>query len=87
MARPRLPRDETARNEIYEELKRYSIGKNTLPNAHSFYKNVLLKRGYDIKFSTFRDHWKELIADGLISIDTDTGGTVLNDIEVKEKAS
>jgi hypothetical protein len=87
MARPRKPRDETARGEIYEELLKYSTGKNTLPNAHSFYQNVLKPRGYDIKFSTFRDHWKELILDGLISIDKQTGGTILNDAEVKEKVS
>lgn len=87
MARPRKPRDETARGEIYDELKQYSVKNSTLPNPHSFYHNVLIPLGYNMKFSTFRDHWKELILDGLICIDPKTGGTVLSEVEVKEKAS
>lgn len=86
MARPRKRLDETARGEIYFELKRYSVGNKTLPNAHSFYHNVLIPLGYVMKFSTFRDHWKDLILDGLIAIDQKTGGTILTDVELVEKS-
>jgi hypothetical protein len=73
MARPRLPIEETLRYEIYCEYCRHAERTNTLPNPHVFYEQILTQLGYSIKWSTFRDHWRELQLDGLIRTDKRTG--------------
>lgn len=86
MSRPRRPPNETVRGEIYEALCDYAMEHNTIPNPHSFYTNVFKALGYTIKWSTFRDHWRDLIIDGLIQIDAKTGSTVIVDAQVVKKS-
>jgi hypothetical protein len=85
MARPRLPITETVRGEILSELKRYATMRKGIPNAHSFWRNVFAPAGYTMKWSTFRDHWRELIVDGLISIDRRTGAVIIHDLDIVER--
>ena len=85
MARPRLSLDDTKRGEIYHEFVQYALETNTIPNPHTFYHNVLKPKGYDIEWSTFRDHWKELQLDGLIQIDQATGAVIIVEAEVVKR--
>lgn len=80
MGRRSLPLRDTVRGEIYYALCEYSEANNTIPNAHSFWSNVLKSKGYEIAWSTFRHHWKDLMIDGLIKIDTETGGIIITDL-------
>lgn len=82
MGAHRKPIDETIYGEILDELRRYATKHNCIPNGRSFYHNVLIKRGYTFKYSTFRDHWSTLQLRGHITIDKVTGAPIVHDLRV-----
>ncbi len=85
MSRPRKPLDETIRGEIYFELCRYATTHQVIPSAHSFWRNIMKPGGYNVTWSTFRDHWRDLMLDGLLSVDPGTGALRITRLQILEK--
>ena len=87
MARPRLPISDTVRGEILAEFRKYALSSQFIPNPHSFYENIMKPAGYEMSFSTFRDHWKDLQLDGLIRVDPKTGAIAAHDLPIIDTES
>lgn len=85
MARPSIPLDESIGGEIYDILLEFVDAKQTIPNAHAFWQNILVgQKGYAISRSGFEYWWLRLQIAGLIEIEPLTRSVRVKDVRLQK---
>lgn len=84
MGRRHKPLEDSLRWELLQEYIRYAKSTPTIPNPHTFWKNVLPGLGYPMAWGTFQREWERLRADGLIKIDQRTGAPIIVGLRIIE---
>lgn len=86
MARPRLPFEESATFEVYQEYKRYVVENDEYPCPHAFWKTILVpKLGYQMPYGSFQYHLLQLQIRRLIVINELTRAVRFLELDVVEK--
>lgn len=86
MPRRTLPLRESIRGEIYDLLVSFAVANQAIPNAHSFWRNVVCEKlGYKIPWGSFQYHFMKLQIDGLVEIEPLTKAIKITGVELIPK--